>query len=127
MKNNIINSSKAPAAVGPYSHSVLANKVLYVSGQLGLDPVTGEMKATVEEQAEQALQNLGEILKEANMSYGDIVKTTVFLKSMADFVAINEIYGKYFSENPPARSCVEVAKLPKNGLFEVEAIANKQG
>ncbi|MBP2097932.1 RidA family protein [Enterococcus rivorum] len=126
MKNNIINSSKAPAAVGPYSHSVLANNVLYVSGQLGLDPVTGEMQATVEEQAEQALQNLGEILKEANMSYRDIVKTTVFLKNMTDFVAINEIYGKYFSENPPARSCVEVAELPKGGLFEVEAIASKQ-
>lgn len=126
MKNKIINSSKAPAAVGPYSHSVLANNVLYVSGQLGLDPMTGNMRTTVEEQAEQALQNLGEILKEAGLSYGDIVKTTVFLKNMADFGQINEIYGKYFSENPPARSCVEVAELPKGGLFEVEAIASKQ-
>lgn len=126
MENKVINSKKAPAAVGPYSHSVLANNVLYVSGQLGLDPDTGEMKKTVEQQAEQALKNLGEILNEAGMTYTDIVKTTVFLKSMADFGKINEIYGRYFSENPPARSCVAVAELPKNGLFEVEAIASKK-
>jgi 2-iminobutanoate/2-iminopropanoate deaminase len=125
MSNKMVNAKNAPAAVGPYSHSVLAGQTQYISGQLGLDPVTGEMKATVEQQAEQALTNLGEILKEAGMSYANVVKTTVFLKDMADFGKINEIYGQYFTEVLPARSCVEVAKLPKDGLFEVEAIAVK--
>jgi 2-iminobutanoate/2-iminopropanoate deaminase len=125
MSNKMVNAKNAPAAVGPYSHSVLAGQTQYISGQLGLDPVTGEMKATVEQQAEQALTNLGEILKEAGMSYANVVKTTVFLKDMGDFGKINEIYGQYFTKVLPARSCVEVAKLPKDGLFEVEAIAVK--
>ena len=125
MGNKIVNSPKAPAAVGPYSHSVLAGNTQYISGQLGLDPVTGEMKATVEEQAETALTNLGVILQEAGMDYSNIVKTTVFLKNMSDFVSVNEIYAKYFKENPPARSCVAVAALPKDGLFEIEAVAVK--
>lgn len=125
MTSKMINSANAPAAVGPYSHSVLARQTQYISGQLGLDPVSGEMKETVEEQAEQALLNLGEILKETEMSYENVVKTTVFLKSMSDFGKINDIYGKYFTKTLPARSCVEVSELPKNGLFEIEAIAVK--
>lgn len=125
MTSKMINSANAPAAVGPYSHSVLAGQTQYISGQLGLDPVSGEMKGTVEEQAEQALLNLGEILKETEMSYENVVKTTVFLKSMSDFGKINDIYGKYFTKTLPARSCVEVSELPKNGLFEIEAIAVK--
>lgn len=125
MTNKMINSEKAPAAVGPYSHSVLANQTIYVSGQLGLDPVTGEMKTTVIEQAEQGLINLGSILNEVGMTYDDVVKTTVFLKNMADFAQVNEVYGKYFSTTLPARSCVAVAALPKDGLFEIEAIAVK--
>ncbi|MBO0469578.1 RidA family protein [Enterococcus sp. DIV0242_7C1] len=125
MTNKMINSANAPAAVGPYSHSVFAGQTQYISGQLGLDPVSGEMKETVEQQAEQALTNLGAILKEAGMTYDHVVKTTVFLKNMSDFAKINDIYGKYFSNTLPARSCVEVCELPKNGLFEVEAIAVK--
>ncbi|MFK4567387.1 RidA family protein [Enterococcus sp. UD-01] len=125
MTNQMVNSKNAPAAVGPYSHSVLAGQTQYISGQLGLDPVSGEMKETVEQQAEQALINLGAILKETGMTYDHVVKTTVFLQNMSDFGKINEIYGKYFSKTLPARSCVEVAKLPKDGLFEVEAIAVK--
>ncbi|MTD38112.1 RidA family protein [Erwinia sp. CPCC 100877] len=125
MANQMVNSKNAPAAVGPYSHSVLAGQTQYISGQLGLDPVSGEMKETVEQQAEQALINLGAILKETGLTYDHVVKTTVFLQNMSDFGKINEIYGKYFSKNLPARSCVEVAKLPKDGLFEVEAIAVK--
>ncbi|WP_086312562.1 endoribonuclease L-PSP [Enterococcus sp. 7F3_DIV0205] len=125
MTNKMVNSPNAPAAVGPYSHSVLAGQTQYISGQLGLDPVSGEMKETVEQQAEQALINLGAILEETDMTYDNVVKTTVFLKHMSDFAKINDIYGKYFSKNLPARSCVEVAELPKSGLFEVEAIAVK--
>jgi len=125
MTNKMVNSTNAPAAVGPYSHSVLAGQTQYISGQLGLDPVSGEMKETVEQQAEQALINLGAILKETDMAYDNVVKTTVFLKNMSDFAKINDIYGKYFSKTLPARSCVEVCELPKNGLFEVEAIAVK--
>jgi 2-iminobutanoate/2-iminopropanoate deaminase len=125
MTNQMVNSKNAPAAVGPYSHSVLAGQTQYISGQLGLDPVSGEMKETVEQQAEQALINLGAILKETEMTYDHVVKTTVFLQNMSDFGKINEIYGKYFSKTLPARSCVEVCKLPKDGLFEIEAIAVK--
>ena len=126
MTNKMINSTNAPAAVGPYSHSVLAGKTQYISGQLGLDPITGEMKVTVEQQAEQALINLGAILQETEMSYDNVVKTTVFLSDMADFSKINDIYGNYFLKTLPARSCVEVSELPKNGLFEIEAIAVKE-
>lgn len=125
MTNKMINSAQAPAAVGPYSHSVLAGNTLYISGQLGLDPQSGEMKATVEEQAKQAFINLGSILKEVEMTYDNVVKTTVFLQHMSDFSKTTEIYGNYFSEVLPARSCVEVAKLPKDGLFEIEAVAAK--
>ncbi|EHV2896841.1 RidA family protein [Enterococcus faecalis] len=125
MTNKMINSAQAPATVGPYSHSVLAGNTLYISGQLGLDPQSGEMKTTVEEQAKQAFINLGSILKEVEMTYDNVVKTTVFLQYMSDFSKINEIYGNYFSEVLPARSCVEVAKLPKDGLFEIEAVAVK--
>ncbi|MGK0550741.1 RidA family protein [Enterococcus faecalis] len=125
MTNKMVNAPQAPAAVGPYSHSVVAGQTQYISGQLGLDPETGVMKETVEQQAEQALVNLGAILKAADLSYDHVVKTTVFLKNMSDFSKINEIYGKYFKEHLPARSCVAVAELPKGGLFEVEAIAVK--
>lgn len=125
MTNTIINADQAPAAVGPYSHSVLADKTLYVSGQLGLDP-NGDMRETVAEQADQALVNLGEILKAAGFSYSDIVKTTIFVTNMGDFATVNDIYGRFFAAAPPARSCVQVGALPKAGLVEVEAVAVKQ-
>ena len=125
MSKKIINSPDAPPAVGPYSHSVLAGNIQFISGQLGIDPATGKLKATVEEQTEQALVNLGSILKEAGMDYSNIVKTTVFLQDMSDFPLANEIYTKYFPTNPPARSCVAVKTLPLGGLYEIEAIAVK--
>lgn len=125
MTNTIINVEQAPAAVGPYSHSVLANNTLYVSGQLGLNPI-GEMRETVAEQAQQALINLGEILKTAGLTYSDIVKTTIFVTDMADLTTVNNIYASFFKAAPPARSCVQVAALPKEGLVEVEAVAVKQ-
>ena len=123
--NKVISAKNAPAAVGPYSHAVLGGNVLYTSGQLGLDPVSGALKEGVEAQAKQALENLGAILAEAGMSFQDVVKTTVFLADMNDFAAINAIYAEYFTGETPARSCVQVAALPKGGLFEIECIAVK--
>lgn len=121
--NKTITAAGAPAAVGPYCHAKLAGGTLYISGQLGLIPETGALAEGVEAQAKQALDNLGVILKEAGMDYSDVVKTTVFLADINDFAAINAIYADYFKVEPPARSCVEVAALPKGGLFEVEAVA----
>lgn len=123
--NKTISAANAPAAVGPYCHAKLAGSTLYTSGQLGLVPATGVLAEGVEGQARQALDNLGAILKEAGMDFGDVVKTTVFLKNIGDFAAINAIYAEYFTGETPARSCVEVAALPKGGLFEIEAVAVK--
>lgn len=125
MSNTVIMAKNAPAAVGPYSHAIQGGNTLYTSGQLGIDPATGVIPEGVEAQAEQAMKNLGAVLNAAGMDFGDVVKTTVFLKNMSDFAAINAIYGKYFTANPPARSCVAVAALPKDGLYEIEAIAVK--
>lgn len=123
--NKTITAAGAPAAVGPYCHAKLAGNTLYCSGQLGLIPETGVLAGGVEAQARQALENLGVILKEAGMDFSDVVKTTVFLADINDFAAINAIYADYFKVEPPARSCVEVAALPKGGLFEIEAVAVK--
>ena len=123
--NKTITAAGAPAAVGPYCHAKLAGNTLYCSGQLGLVPETGALAEGVEAQAKQALETLGVILKEAGMAFSDVVKTTVFLADINDFAAINAIYADYFKVEPPARSCVEVAALPKGGLFEVEAVAVK--
>ncbi len=120
---NKINTDKAPAAIGPYSQGVVINNLLFTSGQIALDPATGEVVGeTIKEQAEQVMKNLGAILKEAGSDYKKTVKTMCFLADMEDFEAFNEVYGKYFTEKP-ARSCVAVKQLPKNVLCEVEAIA----
>ncbi len=118
-----VNSKAAPAAIGPYSQAIRAGGMVYVSGMLGIDPADGNLKATVTEQAEQALKNLGAVLKEAGTDLGMVVKTTVFLTDMGAFGAVNEIYARYFTAPFPARSCVQVSALPKGGLFEIEAIA----
>lgn len=123
--NKTITASNAPAAVGPYCHAKLAGNTLYTSGQLGLIPATGELPQGVEAQATQALDNLSAVLAAAGMTCADVVKTTVFLADMGDFAAINAIYAKYFSGEAPARSCVQVAALPKGALFEIEAVAVK--
>lgn len=123
--NKVIAAKNAPAAVGPYSHAILAGNTVYTSGQLGLDPVSGALAVGVEAQATQALKNLGAVLETAGMGFSDVTKTTVFLADMADFAAINAIYAEYFTGDAPARSCVQVAALPKGALFEVEAIAVK--
>lgn len=121
--NKIISAKNAPAAVGPYSHAVLAGNALYTSGQLGLNPVSGELADGVEAQAKQALENLKAVLETAGMDFQDVVKTTVFLSDMGDFAAINAIYAQYFTGEAPARSCVQVAALPKGAAFEIEAVA----
>ena len=118
-----ISTEKAPAAIGPYSQAVITGNLLFSSGQIALDPDTGVVVGeTIEEQTEQVMKNLGAILEEAGLGYGDVVKTVCFLDNMEDFAAFNEIYGKYFTEKP-ARSCVAVETLPKGVLCEVEVIA----
>lgn len=123
--NKIISAKNAPAAVGPYSHAVLAGNTLYTSGQLGLDPASGELVDGVEAQARRALESLKAVLETAGMGFADVTKTTVFLADMGDFAAINAIYEEYFTGDCPARSCVQVAALPKGALFEIEAVAVK--
>lgn len=118
-----IQSNEAPAAIGPYSQAIYSGGMVYVSGMLGIDPADGNLKATVTEQAEQALKNLSAVLKEAGTDTSRVVKTTVFLTDMGAFAAVNEIYARYFTAPFPARSCVQVSALPKGGLFEIEAIA----
>lgn len=117
-----ISTEKAPAAIGPYSQAIQAGGMLFCSGQIPLDPATGEIPDGVEAQAEQALTNVKNLIEASGSSIDNVVKTTVFIKDMNDFGKINEIYAKYFTEPFPARSCVEVARLPKDVLLEVEAI-----
>lgn len=120
----IIATAAAPAAIGPYSQANQIANMVFTSGQIALVPETMEIVAGgINEQSEQVMQNLMAVLKEAQASAQTVIKTTCFLKDMNDFVAFNSIYGKYFPESPPARSCVEVARLPKDVLVEVEAIA----
>ena len=120
-----IHASGAPAAVGPYVHAVEANGLIFTSGQLGLIPETGELPEGVEAQAHQSLKTLAAVLEAAGSSLGHVVKTNVFLDDINDFAKVNEVYAQYFQGEPPARSCVQAAKLPKGGLVEIEAIAVK--
>ncbi len=122
MKEAIMTTA-APAAVGPYSQGVKANGFVYVSGQLPIDPATGAFPEGVEAQTEQSLKNCKAILEAAGCSMADVVKATVFLKDMNDFVTMNGVYAKYFAEPFPARAAVEVARLPKDALVEIECIA----
>ena len=119
----VVYTEKAPAAIGPYSQAMILNGVLFTSGQIPVNPATGEINGnTIETQAEQVMKNLGEVLKEAGSSFEKAVKTTCFLADMGDFAKFNEVYAKYFVSKP-ARSCVAVKTLPKNVLCEVEVIA----
>ncbi|KAF9125687.1 hypothetical protein BGW39_007213 [Mortierella sp. 14UC] len=122
--NKIVHTATAPAAIGPYSQAIVANGFVFCSGSLPVIPETGEVVAGgVKEQAEQVLNNMNEVLKASNSSFGQIVKSTVFLKSMNDFAVVNEVYGRRLGGALPARSCVEVARLPKDVLVEIECIA----
>lgn len=120
-----IAAKNAPAAVGPYVHAVKTGDTLYTSGQLGLIPATGELPEGVEAQTKQSLENLKAVVEAAGMTMANIVKTTVFLADINDFAKVNAIYATYFEGEAPARSCVQVAALPKGGLVEIEAIAVK--
>ena len=121
---NIIATEKAPGAIGPYSQGYEVNGMLFTSGQIPVDPATGNIPEGIAAQAEQSCKNVGEILKAAGSGYDKVVKTTCFLAEIADFAAFNEVYAKYFTSKP-ARSCVAVKDLPKGVLCEVEAIAVK--
>lgn len=122
----VISTKNAPAAIGPYSQAMVVKGVVFTSGQIPLNPETGEIQgATIEEQAEQVMKNLGAVLEAAGSSYEKTIKTTCFLADMGDFAAFNEVYGKYFT-GKPSRSCVAVKTLPKNVLCEVEVIAEAE-
>ena len=121
----IINTDKAPAAIGPYSQAIRIEDTLFTSGQLGIDPATGKLAEGVKAQTEQSLRNIAAILEEGSFARTDVVKTTVYIKDMGDFATVNEIYSAFFGDHKPARSCVEVARLPKDGLVEIEVVAMK--
>ncbi|MDD2921765.1 MAG: RidA family protein [Anaerolineales bacterium] len=124
MKKKVIQTDKAPKAIGPYSQAIATDSMVYTAGQIGLVPATGELvEGGVEEQTRQALTNLRAVLEAAGSHISKAVKTTVFLKDMSDFPKMNAIYAEFFGENPPARSTVAVAGLPKGGLVEIEAVA----
>lgn len=126
MSKTVINTCDAPAAIGPYVQAIKAGNFLFTSGQIPLDPKTNTLvQGDVKVQARQSCQNLLAVLKEAGMSASDVVKTTCFIKNIEDFVAFNEVYAEFFGAAAPARSCVEVARLPKDVLCEVELVAYK--
>lgn len=125
MTRQAISTSGAPGAIGPYSQAIASGDLLFCSGQLGLDPVTGELAEGVEAQAERAMRNLVAVLDAAGLTLADVVKTTIFLADMADFATVNAVYGRHVPDPPPARSTVQVAALPKAGRVEIEAIARR--
>ena len=123
---NVISTPNAPAAIGPYSQAIETDGYLFTSGQIPINPATGEVEGTtIEEQAEQVMNNIGAVLEAAGLDFSHVVKTTCFLADLADFAAFNAVYGKYFPEAAPARSCFAVAGLPKGAKLEVETICVK--
>lgn len=126
MNKKVIATTNAPGAIGPYSQGIDLGELVYTSGQLGLDPASGELAGGVAEQTKQSLRNVQAILETAGSGLDRVVKTTVFLKDMNDFATMNEVYSTFFSEPYPARSAIEVARLPKDALVEIEVIALKK-
>lgn len=124
MEKSIISTDSAPAAIGPYSQGVVVGEFLFLSGQIPLDPLSGEMvKGGIEAQTQRVMENLRGILEAQGLGFESLVKTTIFLTNMKEFSKVNEIYGSYFSENPPARSTVEVSRLPREAAIEIEGVA----
>jgi 2-iminobutanoate/2-iminopropanoate deaminase len=123
---NCIATDKAPAAIGPYSQAVCVGGLVFLSGQLALDPVSGNLvEGGIQAQTKQALENVKAILDKADLTLDNVIKTTVFLADINDFAAMNEVYGQYFTDNYPARSAVQVAALPKGGLVEIECVCSR--
>ena len=125
MKREVINTKNAPGAIGPYSQGIIVGDFVYTSGQIPINPATGVMETDIKIATKQSMENVKAILEAVGTSLENVVKTSIFLKDLNDFAVVNEIYGTYFTENPPARSCVQVAKLPKDAVIEIEAIATK--
>lgn len=125
MNHQIINTPHAPKAVGTYSQGVISGNFYFFSGQIGLDPITMELKESFEQQLEQILHNIDYLLESVSLARENIIKTTIFLTSLDDFQKVNEHYERYFTAPYPARSCVEISKLPKNALIEIEVFASK--
>ena len=125
MSRQAVSTAGAPAAIGPYSQGIDADGLVFCSGQLGLDPATGELAEGVEAQAERALRNLQAVLDAAGATFSDVVKTTIFLVDIGDFAAVNAVYTRFMPDPPPARSTVGVGALPKGGRVEIEAIARR--
>ena len=123
LQKQVVSTNTAPAAIGPYSQAIIANGLLYLSGQIPIEPETGNVPDGIEAQTQQVLKNMSAILTGVNLSTENVVKTTIFLKNMDDFATVNAIYATYFPTNPPARSTVQIARLPKDVLIEIEAIA----
>lgn len=121
--NRVIRTDSAPAAIGPYSQAVVANGLVFCSGQIAIDPKSGDIPPALEAQMHQVLSNLRAVLAASGSSLAHVVKTTVFVRNMSDFAQINAIYASYFPEKPPARSTVEVSRLPRDVLVEIEATA----
>lgn len=127
MSKQIIATDKAPAAIGPYSQAVKANGWLFCSGQIAINPETGQLvQSDIAAETEQVMKNIGAVLNEAGMDYQDVVKASIFMATMDDYAAINEVYAKYFTSNPPAREAVAVKTLPKNVNVEISVVAYKQ-
>lgn len=127
MTRQAVSTTGAPGAIGPYSQGILSGDLVFCSGQLGLDPETGEMAAGIEAQAERALQNLAAVLAAASCTWADVVKTTIYLADITDFGAVNAVYAGFMADPPPARSTFAVGALPKGGRVEIDAIARRPG
>ncbi len=127
MTRDAISTPDAPAAIGPYSQAIAMDCLLFCSGQLGLDPTTGNLVHGIEAQAERSMLNLRAVLDASGLTFEDVVKTTIFLTDIENFPVVNAVYGRFMPDPPPARSTVQVAALPKGGLVEIEAIARREG
>jgi 2-iminobutanoate/2-iminopropanoate deaminase len=125
MIKKIINTDNAPVAIGPYSQAIKVNNFLFISGQIPVNPKTGEVPVSIDEQTHQVMKNIEAILIEANLNWNNVVKTTIFLQNLNNFTIVNEIYASYFSDTYPARECVQVSALPKNVLIEISVIATE--
>jgi 2-iminobutanoate/2-iminopropanoate deaminase len=128
MSRSIVRTDSAPKAIGPYSQAVVAGGQVFCSGQVGLDPATGQLvPGGIQAETRRVLENLSAVLSGAGASVADVVRCTVFLKNMGDFAAMNEIYAQFFKADPPSRATVEVARLPKDALVEIDCIAVRKG